>query len=332
MDNAKSITNSDCVSIIIPVYNSESNLNDCLESIVNQSYTNIEVVLVDDGSTDSSLDICLRWAESDKRVKVISQNNAGPSAARNIGYIHSTGGWVWFVDSDDRIGKTSIEILINRAIKTDTDVAVCDFKVINGSRVQGRDFLGMRSFPGSGRVNQKRFLSDILSRSVGNYIWQFLIKRSVLDSMGPRGPFDETLILYEDVVFSLRLAAAASRFSYVDDVSYYYRMTEDSLVHRTDPSLARQALRAVDYVEEMPVQDSLITSKLESCLILLFGAGKTAGMGEDSKEVRSEIKARVMSLMKDKYFLKISTKTKLKCVALKLNLYWTLVNLKRIIR
>ena len=101
------------ISIIVPVYNSEKYLKECIQSILNQTYSNLEVILVNDGSTDNSLKICYEFSEADERVKVVDQKNAGPSAARNRGLNEATGNYIGFVDSDDTIEPDMYEILIN---------------------------------------------------------------------------------------------------------------------------------------------------------------------------------------------------------------------------
>lgn len=101
------------VSIIIPVFNVELYINKCLASIVHQTYENIEIILINDGSTDNSLDVCNTWATQDSRIRVINQVNSGPSNARNRGILESKGDWILFVDSDDYISFDAVEILVS---------------------------------------------------------------------------------------------------------------------------------------------------------------------------------------------------------------------------
>lgn len=100
------------VSIIIPVYNSEKYIDRCINSIVNQTYKDIEIILIDDGSSDRSIDIINNYVNKDNRIKVYTQKNAGPSSARNYGLDVSTGDYVMFVDADDYIDKTMVEEMI----------------------------------------------------------------------------------------------------------------------------------------------------------------------------------------------------------------------------
>ncbi len=131
---------SDMVSVIVPIYNSEKYLRRCLDSIVNQSYKNIEIILIDDGSTDKSGNICDEYAEKDKRIKVVHQKNRGASVARNVGIGNAKGKWITFVDSDDYITADSISYLLNLAKEYNAKMAVATYCVIgpNGKVVKPR--------------------------------------------------------------------------------------------------------------------------------------------------------------------------------------------------
>ena len=112
------------ISVIVPVYNVEEYLEECLESIKNQTYTNIEVILVNDGSTDGSREICERFCQKDSRFKLINQENQGQSVARNRGFKESIGQYIMFVDSDDVINTNVLEVLLPY-MKTEVDIVEC---------------------------------------------------------------------------------------------------------------------------------------------------------------------------------------------------------------
>ena len=109
------------VSIIVPIYNSEDTIGDCIRSIVDQSFADIEIILVNDGSTDGSQQICDEYAQKDARIRVFFQENRGRSVARMNGFIHSTGEWITFVDSDDTLPRNAIELLYGKA-NDNTDI------------------------------------------------------------------------------------------------------------------------------------------------------------------------------------------------------------------
>ena len=125
MSNKKNL-----VSIIIPIYNSEKYLNRCLSSITEQTYSNIEIVLIDDGSTDDSRSICLDWKSKDDRILVFSKENGGQGSARNYGIKVASGEYIVFVDSDDYIHPQMIEVLIHAVINHAVDIVQCSYQEV----------------------------------------------------------------------------------------------------------------------------------------------------------------------------------------------------------
>jgi len=125
------------VSIIVPVYNVELYLEECLYSIINQTFEDIEIILINDGSTDHSLEIMEKFAKKDNRIKIISQKNKGVSEARNAGILIASGDYILFVDSDDVILTNTIEILYNKIIQTGSDLLLGNvlYYYPNGSKV-----------------------------------------------------------------------------------------------------------------------------------------------------------------------------------------------------
>ena len=113
------------ISVIVPVFNVEKYVGRCLTSIINQSYTNLEIIVVNDGSTDNSLSVCEAYAAKDNRIKLITQENRGLSGARNSGLRHYTGEYVTFVDSDDWIHRNMIEYLYNVLIRHNSEISLC---------------------------------------------------------------------------------------------------------------------------------------------------------------------------------------------------------------
>ena len=115
------------ISVIVPVYNVEKYLDKCINSLINQSYNNLEIILIDDGSTDNCGEICDKYALKDNRIKVIHKKNEGLSAARNLGISISKGDYIIFIDSDDWVDKEILLKLLNLIKKYNSDIAVCDY-------------------------------------------------------------------------------------------------------------------------------------------------------------------------------------------------------------
>lgn len=124
------------LSIIVPAYNSENHVADCIESIINQDYTDFELIIVNDGSLDNTLDIVNRESQIDERIKVVSISNSGVSTARNVGIKNSCGELITFIDSDDTIEPGYLTILVNRIIKSATDIVISGLRFTNGNMVK----------------------------------------------------------------------------------------------------------------------------------------------------------------------------------------------------
>ena len=128
------------LSVIIPVYNVREYLKKCLDSVINQTYTNLEIILIDDGSNDGSGDLCDAFLQKDDRIRVVHQSNQGLAVARNVGLDMANGEWIAFVDSDDWLDENMYEILINLANKYDADIASCSVnECVYGSREKIQD-------------------------------------------------------------------------------------------------------------------------------------------------------------------------------------------------
>ena len=127
------------ISVIVPVYKVEQYLDKCISSIVNQTYDNLEIILVDDGSPDNCPKICDNWAEKDQRIKVVHKQNGGLSSARNEGIVVATGKYISFIDSDDYIDSQTYEKMIFSITSTEADMCICGMKWVNedGSLFQG---------------------------------------------------------------------------------------------------------------------------------------------------------------------------------------------------
>ena len=130
VDNKEIKENNDLISVIVPVYNVESYLRKCLDSIVGQTYKKLEIILVDDGSTDGSGSICDEYAKEDHRIKVIHKDNDGVSSARNIGIDNVEGKYILFVDADDIVNERYVEILYIELLKHKVDIVFCGIKSI----------------------------------------------------------------------------------------------------------------------------------------------------------------------------------------------------------
>ena len=225
------------ITIIVPVYNVEQYLDECVGSIVNQSYRNLEIILVDDGSTDSSSDMCDRWADNDSRIRTIHQSNSGPSAARNNAVNICTGQYITFIDSDDVIAPQYIKTLLTNMVNADADISSLS---LNLSATQ-------HSAPAGKPVTMTAIeaVEGILhQRKLDNAVAGKLYKRCLWDSVRFR-----TGIYYEDLEVFYHLYLQAQLVVHQDTPLYFYRQHTSSRMGSFNLKRA-DVLNVVDEIEQ----------------------------------------------------------------------------------
>lgn len=218
------LINKECgemISVIVPVYNSAIYLGRCIQSILNQTYSDFELLLVNDGSTDDSLEICHLYAVKDERVKVIDKPNGGVSSARNEGINNALGEWITFVDSDDWVHEDYLLQRVTLAEQINADVVYCDAESVYE---KSSSIFNMPDL-----INEKTQINAwIEARST--YCWVFLIKNELLDKNSIR--FIEGVRLLEDFNFVLKVLHRASRVAHVEIPLYYYnKQNSQSAMH-----------------------------------------------------------------------------------------------------
>lgn len=209
------------VSIIVPVYNSEKYLPECLECLINQTYSNIEIICINDGSTDNSLGILHKYALTDSRIKIYDKKNEGVSISRNIGIQYSQGDYITFIDADDTCSLNSIETSVNIAISNQSDIVI--------------NFLNVR-------YNQEKQPIDAIS-----YLstWQLFVSKQFLDKY-PTIKFNPSLKMGEDAVFSHKLLALTDKISKNVFSKYFYRRSDNQTSFRYERSKKQEYLDQIN--------------------------------------------------------------------------------------
>ena len=212
------------ISIIIPVYNVEKYLERCLDSVLNQSYKNLEIILINDGSTDNSLDICLKYAKKDNRIKLINQNNSGISEVRNKGLEAAKGEYIAFVDSDDVIDKDMFKTLYNNLLKYDSDISSCNYKIFHNKINFDKEEYYNKIF------TKEESLKDIISNGVlTNFLWNKLFKKELFNNI----KFPKNMI-YEDMYVMPKIIEKTTKIVYTNQILYGYFQRENSYVNSFD--------------------------------------------------------------------------------------------------
>lgn len=210
------------ISIIVPVYNVEKYLGECIDSIINQTYKNLEIILVDDGSTDNSGKICDDYAIIDKRVSVIHKKNGGLSDARNIGIEFARGYYLYFADSDDYISENAIEVLFNTAEKYNADIVKANVYIIDnlGNPIESDG--DSNSTKGVAIYNKNEAIDRFIDKtwSAWNKLYKSSIHKNVLFPVGK---------IHEDEAIMCDLLQKVNKVVEIDDKLYYYRRRKGSI-------------------------------------------------------------------------------------------------------
>jgi glycosyltransferase involved in cell wall biosynthesis len=225
------------ISVIIPVYNVEKYLARCLDSVIAQTFSDIEIVCINDGSTDNSADILSEYATRDSRIRIVSQENAGLSIARNVGLEHISGQYVCFIDSDDWVDENYLEVLFNLLSNSGADIAMAGMKFVKGDCISCNNTPNMiasdlaiklNNFP-NGSVCDKLFKTELFTKNT---------------ILFPCGRY------YEDNLVLLKLAVLSKTVVFTNSVSYYYVMNPSGICHSVSPQRHKKRQEDKLYIAE----------------------------------------------------------------------------------
>ena len=318
-------TKNDLVSIIVPVYNVEKYLRQCIESLINQTYKNIEIILVDDGSTDNSGKICDEYAKNDIRIKAIHQPNKGVSAARNNGLEHATGKYITFVDSDDYIDEKYIEKLYYAITENEADISICNFKLIFDN-IKEKDSDIVQPTLNKEKISNKEAVKFLFNpKSFGNYPWNKMYKADLFkDIRYPQGA------VMEDLGTTYKLFFKSKNVAIINEKLYYYVQRKGSILHNPTKKfeLDKYELSKKRYYDLKENYGDFEENIIFYLNVLLETYPSLSDTDKEKEEIEKEIKK---INQEDKIFINKNKKTRIKCIMFKINkkMYCKLVNLKR---
>lgn len=250
------------ISVIVPVYNAEKYIDRCVQSISDQSYTNWELLLIDDGSPDRSGTLCDEWKKRDSRIRVIHGPNCGVSVARNVGLDAAEGEWVMFVDSDDWIEKECLEVCVETANNSSLDLLQFNFKQIDSKGVLKAIY--EKETP---VMNSK----DFITHGVYNVsAWGCLIRKSIIRDNYIR--FVEGIKLAEDQLFIMECLAHSEKIQLIKHSFYCYFLNENSAVHNArSQDILNSCNSLIKFKERYPIFKEHIDHQINSfCTTLLY--------------------------------------------------------------
>lgn len=271
------------VSIVIPVYKVEEYIDKCIESVTKQSYTDIEIILVDDGSPDKCGKICEKWAKEDDRIKVIHKKNGGLSDARNEGINVAKGKYITFIDSDDYVQQNYVEYLCQLMKKYDSDISCClaqifyeDGKVSKIENEVIEECL----------TSEDAFREMLYERKLTNSAWAKLYKIDLFNGVRyPKGK------LYEDMFTTYKLIMKSKKIAISNDRKYYYLIRSNSIIGSINPLKQKDMLDAAEEMyryanEYVPSVVEATKYKIFMCSINILVQCKIFSKDSEEKELK----------------------------------------------
>lgn len=281
------IMDKEKISVVIPVYNLENYIERTLNSVCSQTYKNLEIIVVDDGSTDNSLHVIREYAKTDERIICISQENGGVTSARLNGISNAIGEWIGFVDGDDEIDEDMFEFLINNANKYDADISHCGYKMVFDD---GRTnyFYNTKQII---EQNTEKGLKDLLDGNpIEPGLWNKLYKREVVEKANLNTNMDLSLKINEDLLMNFLLFQQSRKSVFADECKYSYIVRRGSASRSYSKSKIFDPIRVKEIILSMSsekIKKYAGKAYLSTCINIYSKLlSSDYSCKEDEKEVR----------------------------------------------
>ena len=250
------------ISVIVPVYNAKKYLDSCIESILGQTYKNIQLILIDDGSTDGSSELCDDFARKDSRVTVFHQKNTGVSSARNVGIEHAEGEYITFVDADDELKKDALERAVCFIKSQNADVVIYGWDIIEKETAEKNRLVESEIIYDNCEDVLYKILNNYSSCG-GGYPWNKLWKISSIAKEKKDFPrFKENLFFFEDLEWTVRMVLRTKRIATYPDALYQYYIHDNSVTR----SVGNEEKKSISYHQSIEniIEELAVCLKLQS--------------------------------------------------------------------
>lgn len=300
------------VSVIIPMYNAEPYICQCVRSVMSQTWRNLEILVIDDGSTDRSLELCKKLCRHDARMRVFGQENQGVSVARNRGLEEAAGDYMFFLDSDDAIHPWLIETLVHQTELSQAEMVFCSFARLDDRKIKERlhrNFVKVKTIHWKMAENQEseewfhiKYERELFC------VWGKLIRRDMIG----RKRFYEKIISGEDTLFMYELCRRQVKMVYGDIKWYYYRSNSDSLTHSYDMDRIWQKLRVYERIrdQEYRIGHQDWALKWERGLVWNILSAYLVMRNRKNQENSRNLKRRMLLEMKNPVYRQLSVRMK----------------------
>lgn len=316
--------NEPLISVIVPIYNVEQYLDKCITSIVNQSYKNLEIILIDDGATDRCPDICDKWQIKDARIIVIHKENGGLSDARNAGLKIATGKYISFIDSDDFISKYFVEILYKNIVDTQSDLIQCSHLTVDEEYLEIQKSID-KNLDIKTYSTKEAFRLLIEEKKFNQVVWNKLYKRKLLQEI--RFEYNK---LNEDDFFTYQIFAKCRKISYVNLPLYYYSIRDKSImrkqysIKRLD-GLEARFLRYEFLKENYYDLCSLAKKNLVFFIMYCYQMVLTINNKKEKKQAEKITRDYFKKVISDNISMELIFKEKMWIIMMKISIKWTAI-------
>ena len=277
------------VSIIVPVYNVAEYLAECLDSVISQSYNQIEVILIDDGSTDGSEAICDEYAQRDKRIKVIHNSNHGVGYSRNAGLQMAVGECIAFVDPDDYLEGNFLEKMVGRLVEHRVDIVACNYSYVKHGAIIAHTVNIDNKIVCKEEICEHVFIDN----AIGGFVWNKLFRANIIKGIF----FEETMNICEDTFYFMNVLSHQPKVYYMESPLYYYRIRENSAVNKIENIFDEDNnLKYASVFNQ--IKEKQLLGKNELNIIYACLCIKATGVKCDLKLTNSKNKQRVKKLNK----------------------------------
>ncbi len=243
------------ISIIIPIYNAEKNIKKCIESIICQTYDNIEIICINDGSTDKSTQIIENYQHKDTRITLINKENSGVSDTRNTGIKKSSGKYIMFIDADDYISKDYIEKMYEVIQKYNCDLLISGYTEVRDGKNKNKKFSKCREKELN--ITYPQYLEDYLLTNFFNSCWKQLINKKIITKNNIQ--FSSDIKYGEDMLFSFECYKYSSKTYYIDNCGYNYYINSESVMQRKSIEALLQYLKDNRQVSDIILNNNTLS-------------------------------------------------------------------------
>lgn len=258
---------NELISIIVPIYNVENYLGQCLDSIMNQTYRNFECLLINDGSSDNSEDICREYVSKDSRFRYFEKENGGVSSARNLGIECSGGAYITFIDADDWVDSDYLEVLYNALIDENADISVSTYKRFHMGDNCWYFHSSQRGYEKRVFTNQE-LIDEFIDLNTFDHSYGFVCGKLVRKDLSDNIAFNEMTTLGEDMEYWLKLYLISNKVVYVNRDSYIYRV--DNINRHFGAEKIRSDLQQrLNFIAFLAIRGIDISKYVNSCLSVI---------------------------------------------------------------